>query len=92
MPSVDDEAVPAEGAGGSGEMKKRIRSAGRREPPKKGRRGAPRCPCCGCAPCACEKTCLCQELKAEADDDEIEEPVLEEELRLSFLRFAEQGA
>ncbi|HEX4048432.1 MAG TPA: hypothetical protein VH309_11385 [Elusimicrobiota bacterium] len=84
-------AVPAAGTGGSAEMKKRVRAAARREAPKRGRRSAPRCPCCACAPCACEKTCLCQELKADVPDDEFDEPALEDELRLTFLRHAEQA-
>jgi hypothetical protein len=77
-------------------MKRKIAASGKVVASKKARKGARRCPCCECAPCACAKTCFCQELKAELMDDEEEDEAddgrFEDELRHSFLRFGEQGA
>ncbi|MFI5348924.1 MAG: hypothetical protein ACHQ2Z_05225 [Elusimicrobiota bacterium] len=72
-------------------MKKRIAAAGRDGTPKKGRKGARKCPCCGCAPCACDKSCLCQELKGEIPDEDAEDAGLEDDLRFSFIRYGEQS-
>lgn len=75
-------------------MKRQIRASGRDESPKRGRRGARKCPCCGGSPCTCEKTCFCQDLKAEMTDDvseaEMEASEFEDDLRFSFLRYGEQ--
>lgn len=74
-------------------MKKRLDSSRRDGAPKRGRKGARKCPCCGAAPCSCEKTCFCQELKGGLeDDDEADAGGLEDDLQFSFLRFGEQGA
>ena len=73
-------------------MKKQIRSSRRDESPKRGRKAARRCPCCGAAPCACEKTCFCQELKGELEDEsEADGGGLVEDLQFSFLRYGEQS-
>jgi hypothetical protein len=75
-------------------MKKKIRSSSRDESPKKGRKAARRCPCCGAAPCACEKTCFCQELKGEIEDEneaEADGAGFVDDLRFSFLRHGEQS-
>lgn len=75
-------------------MKKRFDSSRRDEAPKRGRKGARKCPCCGAAPCSCEKTCLCQELKGELEDDEdaaAEGPSLDDDFQFAFVRY-EQGA
>ena len=73
-------------------MKKQIGAAERDESAKRGRKGARKCPCCSYAPCACEKSCFCQELKAEITDDEIHDPEFEDVFRFSFLRYGEQPA
>ena len=73
-------------------MKKKIAAARRVEPAKRGRRGARKCPCCGSAPCACDPTCICQELKSEMTDDEDDDAVFDDSLRFSFLRVGEQSA
>ena len=72
-------------------MKKRIEAAGRGGSPKKGRKGARKCPCCGAGPCACEKTCICQELKGEMAEDEPDDDAFEDDLRISFQRYGEQS-
>jgi hypothetical protein len=72
-------------------MKKRIGAATGGETRKRGRKGVRRCPCCGAAPCACEKSCFCQELKDEIEEDDSDETRCEEELTFSFLRHGEQA-
>jgi hypothetical protein len=67
-------------------MKKKIGTAARDESLKRGRKAARKCPCCDCAPCACDKACFCQELKAQMPDDDIEDAGFEDVLRFSFLR------
>lgn len=73
-------------------MRKRITAAELDESPKRRRRGARKCPCCSCAPCACEASCFCQELKSEMPDDENDDAGFEGDLRFSFLRHAEAAA
>ena len=73
-------------------MKKQIGAAGRDGSPKRGRKAARKCPCCGSAPCACEKSCICQELKGEMADEEPADVAFEDDLRFSFLRYGEQSA
>ena len=73
-------------------MKKRIGASGSDGSPKRGRKGARKCPCCGASPCACEKSCFCQELKTEMADDEPDDDAFEDDLRFSFLRHGEQSA
>lgn len=75
-------------------MKKRFDSTRRDAAPKRARKGARKCPCCGSAPCSCEKNCFCQELKGGLDDDEddAESAAFEDDLSFSFLRGAEHGA
>jgi hypothetical protein len=72
-------------------MKKRIAAAGRGGSAKKGRKAARKCPCCGCAPCACDKSSLCQELKGEMADDDSGDAAFEDDLRFSFVRYGEQS-
>lgn len=75
-------------------MKKRIDSPRREQAPKRGRKGARKCPCCGAAPCSCEKTCFCQELKGDLEDDEddgADAAGLEEDLQFSFARCGDPG-
>jgi len=89
MSSVDDGAVAKHEAMEEGEMKKLLRVAGWSVSPKRGRRPAATCMCCGFAPCTCPKTCFCQELKAEmTDDDDVR---FEEEPDFSFLRCGVQS-
>ena len=87
--------MPAAGPAGEREMKRKIAALGKGGA-KKARKGARKCPCCECAPCACAKSCLCQELKAEMTeeetDDETDDGRFEDELRHSFLRFGELSA
>jgi hypothetical protein len=71
-------------------MKKRI-GAVKGESQKRVRKGARRCPCCGSAPCSCEKTCFCQELKGEMEDDDPDETGYEDEPRFSFVTYGEQN-
>jgi hypothetical protein len=73
-------------------MKKRFDSSRRGEAPKKARKSARKCPCCGATPCSCEKTCFCQELKGELEeDDDADAASFDDDLQFSFLRFAEPG-
>jgi hypothetical protein len=77
-------------------MKKKMHASRRDESPKKVRKAARKCPCCGAAPCSCEKNCFCQELKGELAEDESEAELegarLEDDLQFSFLRYGEQSA
>ena len=77
-------------------MKRKIAASGRGGASKRARKGGRKCPCCECAPCACDKTCFCQELKGEMTDDEPEAEAddgrVEDELRHSFHRFGELSA
>lgn len=76
-------------------MKRKMHASRREETPKKARKGARRCPCCGAAPCSCEKTCFCQELKGELAEDEngdADDAGLEEDLNFSFLRYGDLRA
>ena len=70
-------------------MKKRLDSPRREGAPKRSRKGARKCPCCGSTPCSCEKTCLCQELKGgleEDDESDAESAAFDDDLQFSFLR------
>lgn len=76
-------------------MKKRFDASRRDGAPKRGRKGARKCPCCGSTPCSCEKTCFCQELKGGLEDDEddgTDSAGFDDDVQFSFLRFGEQGA
>jgi hypothetical protein len=67
-------------------MKKMLKTARRGGAAKKGRAAASKCQCCDAAPCQCEKTCLCQELKGEAfDEGDDEGECFNDEMRFSFL-------
>jgi hypothetical protein len=71
-------------------MKKQSGATKREAARRRGRKSAQRCPCCEAAPCACEKNCFCQELKAGMlDDDDDAGP--DEEIRFSFLRHEATG-
>jgi hypothetical protein len=73
-------------------MKTRFEEEGTGAAAKPRRKGSRRCPCCGAAPCACEKTCFCQELKGEVNDEEEDEPAPEVDFHFSFLRHGETSA
>ena len=73
-------------------MKKKLSGLGRETAARKERRSARRCPCCGGAPCKCDRACPCQELKTQTDGDELQDPACEDEMRFSFLRYAEPVA
>ena len=75
-------------------MKNRFESSSRDAAPKKARKAAKKCPCCGAAPCACEDTCLCQELKGGLEDDQDEAadgPSFDDDFAFAA-RYGEQAA
>jgi hypothetical protein len=94
MSSAFERAVPVRAGRRERVMKNRFDSPRRDEAPKKGRKTARKCPCCDAAPCSCEETCLCQELKGGLEDDEddaADGPSFDDDFSFAA-RYGDQGA